>query len=186
MHLCLNKFLTILRLLILCISSTKAIINSDYSIYTTPNWGNIRHILSEVAQSDEGFLHLLALLLKFHAEGVGPFGHAEELLLLHEGIIVPLSVVVVGEITLVVAQGITREVLVVVDTAKPVVTHHLAGKCLVREITQEVVVLQYAPNAKPLVLSAYQLYHVADGVLQVLHIDRATIDCFHENFIVER
>ena len=53
-----------------------------------------------------GMFHLFALLLEFQAEGVRPLGHAEELLLLQKGIIVPLGVVVIGEISLVFSQGI--------------------------------------------------------------------------------
>ena len=79
--------------------------------------------------------HILAELLEFDAERVRPLAHAIELLLLQEGIIVPLGVVVIGEITLVFSQGVARETLVIADgVAKPVALHHLSGKCLVRVI----------------------------------------------------
>ena len=95
----------------------------------------IFHHFLQKSPAADGLFHLFALLLEFQAEGVRPLGHAEELLLLQEGIIVPLGVVVIGEISLVFSQGIARETLVIADdVAKPFGAHHLSGKCLVRVI----------------------------------------------------
>ena len=72
-----------------------------------------------------------------------------------EIIIIPLCVVVVGEVTLVFTQGIARKTLVVFYVAKPVAAQHLTGKSLMRIVAQKIVVLQYAPYAEPLVLPVY-------------------------------
>lgn len=41
------------------------------------------------------------------------------------------------------------------------------------------------PYTKPLVLLAHQLYHLGDGVLQLLHVDGTAVDSLDKYLVVE-
>ena len=45
--------------------------------------------------------------------------------------------------------------------------------------------LQNTPYTKPLVLLAHQLYHLGDGVLQLLHVDGTAVDSLDKYLVVE-
>lgn len=105
-------------------------------------------------------VHIIAEVVEGVEEGVGPLlgGLAVEGAVVVEVVEVPEGVVGIAEVVAVVGEVVALEGREM-RGAEPGGVHHLGSEGFEMEVGKKVVVLQDAPEAKPVILALYELCH---------------------------